>query len=215
MKTKDIYFKTMKFTWLKLLVGAALTLIVTILFAVFVGIGTLFSGEGGGLFDSIPGMSIITNIAQLFIGIALGYVDECCLGYTFVNKEQSAVKSACDGVCIYFQNTKRLLKNAAMITLIVVVSTFLAWLIPFAVIGGLCAAFNWSRFVGFIIAIVIAMVIKAAFIDPFILIKTMVSYMEVAPSTVLSVDLYGKLCKLSSKFKSLFKKAENEAEVAM
>ena len=44
------------------------------------------------------------------------------------------------------------------------------------------------------------------------MVKMMVSYMEVAPSTQITFDLYEKLCKLSSKFKSLFNKGQEEQQ---
>jgi len=36
----------------------------------------------------------------------------------------------------------------------------------------------------------------------------MVSYMQVAPNTVITFDLYSKLCGISSKFKELFQKGQ-------
>ena len=81
-----------------------------------------------------------SSSSSTFIGIALGYVDECCLGYTFINTQQSATKRACDGVCIYFQNIKTLLKNAAVVTLVVTVGIFFAWLIPFSVFAAIFRA---------------------------------------------------------------------------
>ena len=42
------------------------------------------------------------------------------------------------------------------------------------------------------------------------LIKMMYSYMEVAPQTVISFDLYEKLCGLSKSFKKLFDKARTQ-----
>lgn len=167
-------------------------------------------GKIDNIFGEIPGVSAIVNILQLFIGIALGYIDECCLGYTFYKKEQGAFKSGCDGVVVYFQNAKHLLKSAAMTTLVVVVLTFLAWVIPFAVISGIFAGLNVHWYFAFIIAAIIASAIKSAFIDSYMMIRTMVSYMQVAPSTVPAVDVYGKLCKISNKFKKLFTKAEQE-----
>ena len=60
------------------------------------------------------------------------------------------------------------------------------------------------------ISIMIAAMLKAAFVDSFMMVKTMVAYMEVAPSTEITVDIYGKLCKISGKFKKLFNKAQEE-----
>lgn len=167
-------------------------------------------GKIDNIFGRIPGVSTVVGIVQIFIGIALGYVDECCLGYTFVKSEEGAFKAGCDGVVIYFQNAKHLLKDAAVTTLVVVVSTFILWLLPFVVMGVICRAFNWSGMVAFFIAVMIAVVVKAAFIDSYMMVKMMVSYMEVAPGTEISFDLYDKLCKLSRKFKELFEKAKTE-----
>ncbi len=164
----------------------------------------------GNVFGEIPGVDAIVNILQLFIGIALGYIDECCLGYTFYKKEDGAFKAGCDGVVIYFQNTKHLLKSALTTTLIVVAATFVAWLIPFLIIGAIFSALEISWIFAFLLAAIIAMAIKAAFIDSYMMVRTMAAYMQVAPSTVITVDIYGKLCKLSGKFKELFNKSKEE-----
>lgn len=170
-------------------------------------------GKIGGALDAVPGMSQITDILQTFIGIALGYVDECCLGYCFLRQEQSAFQASCDGVVIYFQNAKKLLKDAAVTTLIVILGTFAAWVIPFGLVAVLFRAFGWNMFAGVILALIIAIVLKSAFIDSWMLVKMMVSYMEVAPSTQITFDLYDKLCGISSKFKELFGKAKAEGPI--
>lgn len=302
MKVSEIYGKTMKFVWLKLGLGAALTGIALVLLAICLGIGALF-GSGGfyvmflvwmllfagvyklamnymgymlkaahiavistavttgqipdnmvesgknmvkerfgttnvyfvldrlisgavkqlqnavgkvdTLFGSIPGVSAIVSFVQLFIGIALGYVDECCLGWTFYKKEDPSFKAGCDGVVIYFQNAKHLLKNAAITTLIVMAATFVMWLVPFLIVVAIVGVFDLGSvgtFVAVFVAIIIAAVIKTAFIDSYMMVKMMVSYMEVAPQTQITFDLYEKLCKLSRKFKELFNKAQGEVQ---
>jgi len=167
-------------------------------------------GKIDNVFGNIPGVSAIVSFVQLFIGIALGYIDECCLGYTFYKKEDGAFKAGCDGVAVYFQNAKHLLKSAAVTTLIVMGATFLAWLVPFLIMAAICSALDISVFFGVLIACIVALVLKSAFVDSFMLVKTMVSYMQVAPSTEVTFDIYGKLCKISGKFKSLFNKAKEE-----
>ena len=297
MKTKDIYFGTMKFVMVKLAMGAGVTLASIVLLVIFMLIGSLFEGGGlyfmmilwliataviyglvmnyfgymvkaghvaviahavtsgqlpedqfafgkeavkerfaasnvyfvvdklvsgavrqlqnavgkvGGALNGIPGVSQIASILQTFIGIALGYVDECCLGYCFLKKDGGAFKASCDGVVIYFQNAKRLLKDAAVTTLIVIVGTAAAWVLPMILFGVIFSALSWSMIIAFILAILVSIVVKSAFIDSFMLVKMMVSYMEVAPQTEITFDLYDKLCKLSSKFKELFGKAKAE-----
>lgn len=166
------------------------------------------------LLGGIPGVSAIIGFAKMFVGIALGYIDECCLGYTFLNKEQSAFKSAADGVVIYFQNWKKLLKDAAITTIIVLAITVVAWLIPFLVFLAIFSLVNLNYWIfAVVLAIMCAVMIKSAFIDSYMMVKMMTSYMEVAPTTEITFDLYGKLCKLSSKFKKLFGKAQEEQPI--
>lgn len=295
MKANEIYAKTMKFVWLKLGLGMAVTAVSLVLLAIIMGIASLFGsgeviiwagtiwliltagiyglamhyvgymlkaahiavvstavtegiipdnmyetgkqmvterfgatnayfaldrlisgavselqkavGKVDAVFGEIPGVGAVVDFLQIFIGIALGYIDECCLGYTFCKKGETAFKAGCDGVVIYFQNIKHLLKSALMTSLIVMVLTFFAWLIPFAVFGALFSALNVHMFFAVLIAVIAAIALKSAFVDSYIMVRTMKAYMEVAPGTVITFDLYEKLCKLSSKFKSLFKKA--------
>lgn len=169
-------------------------------------------GKIGGLLENIPGMSAIVDFLQMFIGIALGYVDECCLGYTFLHKDQSAYKSAADGVVIYFQNWKKLLKDALFTTLIVIGLSVAAWLLPFLMFWGIFGLFGMEMgwLFALILGIFVSAMIKSAFIDSYMMVKMMVSYMQVAPTTEITFDLYGKLCKLSNKFKSLFDKGQAE-----
>lgn len=162
------------------------------------------------LLGSIPGVSAIVKVLQLFVQIALGYVDECCLGYTFYKKEDTAFKSAADGVVIYFQNWKVLLKNAAKTTVFVILLTFAAWLLPFLLLGLLAGALSFSKWIAAVLALFIALAVKSAFIDSFMMVEMMCSYMRVAPTTQITFDLYRKLCKLSRKFKELFGKVEAE-----
>ena len=79
-------------------------------------------------------------------------------------------------------------------------------MIAFILFGGLFRLFGWSGFMAFIISLLFAYTVKYAFIDSWILVKMMSSYMQVAPATQVTFDLYGKLSGLSGKFKELFKK---------
>jgi hypothetical protein len=158
------------------------------------------------MFSFIPGMKSVAGIANLFVGIFLGYIDECCLGYTFLQKKQNAYKSAADGVVIYAQNWKALIKDGGKTTLKVVLLSIAAVLAVFLPIGLLFKLFGWSSFLAFLFAIMITWVIKFAFLDSYIMIQMMASYLKVAQETQITYDLYGKLCGVSGKFKELFRK---------
>jgi len=178
-----------------------------------------FEKVAGSLGSIVPGMNAVVSIGKMFIGIALGYIDECCLGYTFLKKEQGAFKSAADGVVIYAQNWKKLLKDAAKTTATVVILLILITLVSFLLFALVVRLIPWNSpeiariagFVAFLLACCVAAAVKAAFIDSYMLVKMMVSYMQEAPATQITFDLYGKLCGLSAKFKELFNKGQQEA----
>jgi len=167
-------------------------------------------GKLGNTLDFIPGMKSLIGLVQYFVELSLGYIDECCLGYTFLKKEQGAFRSAADGVVVYAQNWETLLGNAAKTMVMVLVGLAAITLVLFLVLGLLFRVFDWPGWVAFVLAILITLAIKFAFVDSFILTRTMVSYMSVAPTTVIYFDLYGKLSDLSPKFKELWNKGEKE-----
>ncbi|PXZ45070.1 hypothetical protein DMB45_01120 [Sanguibacteroides justesenii] len=159
------------------------------------------------LFGAIPGMDSVKSLTNLFLDISLGYIDECCLGYTFYQDKQNPYKSAADGVVIYAQNWKTLLKDSTKTTGVVILSLTVVTLAAFIIFGGLFHLFGWSGFVAFVLSILFAWSVKYAFIDSWILVKMMSSYMQVAPTTVITFDLYGKLSGFSGKFKELFRRS--------
>ncbi len=168
----------------------------------------------GNAMDFIPGMGAVTSAAKFFVDLSLGYIDECCLGYTFYKKEQGAYQSACDGVVIYAQNIKELLKNAAKTMLKVIILSIVVVLVVFVPVGLLFKILNWSALLAFLLALFVAWVVKFAFLDSYILCQTMASYMAVAPNTQITFDLYGKLSGISSSFKKLYNEGEKEGPMA-
>lgn len=171
-------------------------------------------GKLTNMLGGVPGIDAINKLGKMFIDISLGYVDECCLGYTFYNDKQNVYKSAADGVVIYAQNWKTLLKSAAVtmfvVLLAIVVVTIVAMLF-FGVIFRLTGfTTEGSGIVGFVLGLLTAFSVKYAFIDTWIMVKMMSSYMAVAPTTQITFDLYGKMRGMSSKFGELMKKAGNE-----
>lgn len=162
------------------------------------------------LLGALPGGGAIKSLTNLFLNISLGFIDECCLGYTFYRNDRNPYKSAADGVVIYAQNWKTLLKDAAKTTFVVILSVVVVTAVAFVLLGGLFRLLEWSVFVAFIISLLLAWTVKYAFIDSWILVKMMSSYMQVAPNTQITFDLYGKLSGLSGKFKKLLQKSDTD-----
>ena len=164
----------------------------------------------GNKLDFVPGMEAITGLAQFFVSISLGYIDECCFGWTFYNPQQGAFQSAADAVVIYAQNWKVLLKGAAKTMLKVVLGLVGITLAIFIPIGIVFKIFKWSALIAFVLACLLTWIVKFAFIDSYIMCQMMVTYMEVAPATQITFDLYGKLSGISSSFRNLANKAKEE-----
>lgn len=163
---------------------------------------------------SLPGAETLKSATNFFLKISLGYIDECCLGYTFYQNEQNPYKSGCDGVVIYAQNWKVLLKNAAVTAITVIVALVAITLVSFALFAALFKLFGWSGFVAFVVAFMLAWTVKYAFIDSWMMVKMMHGYMQVAPNTVITTDLYAKLSGFSSKFRDMFRKSGTTATEA-
>ena len=89
-----------------------------------------------------------------------------------------------------FRTWKTLLKDAAKTTGMVILSFVVVTLIAFILFGGLFRLFGWSGFMAFIISLLFAYTVKYAFIDSWILVKMMSSYMQVAPATQVTFDRY-------------------------
>lgn len=168
----------------------------------------------GNKLDFVPGMDTITTGLKFFVDIALGYVDECCLGWTFYNNEQNAFKSGADGVVIYVQNWKSVLKNAALTMIKVIIGMVVIALLVFIPIGILFKLLKWNAFAAFILACLVAWMIKFAFFDSYIMCQMMAAYMQAAPNTVLAFDLYGTLSTISKSFKELYTKGKTAAASA-
>lgn len=164
----------------------------------------------GNKLDFIPGMEALTGVAKFFVDISLGYIDECCLGWTFYNLQQGAFQSAADAVVIYAQNWKSVLKGAGKTMLKVVLGLVGIVLAIFIPVGIVFKIFKWSALVAFVLACLLTWIVKFAFIDSYIMCQMMVTYMEVAPTTQLAFNLYGELSAMSSSFKELFGKAKEE-----
>lgn len=162
------------------------------------------------LLKYVPGMSFAQSFADQLVSTVLGNMDECCLGWCFLHKEMGSFHASCDGVSIFFQNARQLLKSGVKLSLIITALSAAA----FSLVGLLCIVLFHKTIVVCLIALVVGFSLiyacKAAFLNSYTMIKMMDTYMQVAPGTVLTYDLYDKLCGLSSKFKKLYERAREE-----
>ena len=167
----------------------------------------------GGMFEKIEIIQTIISIVNIFIGIVLGYVDEAVLARVFQKKEDGAWKASCDGVVLYFQNWKEILKNALGITLGVVlfyaVGMGILYGIIFLISGG--AGDIWAIFF-IIVAFFVIDVIKVSFVDSYVTISVVNKYLPLTINQTPAVDIYEKAKGWSKKFQEMCNKASTEPQ---
>lgn len=176
----------------------------------------------GNLFSFIPGSKNIIGILNAILSISLNYIDEAIFSYIILRKneerEETAWKSGCDGIVLYAQSWKSILKTSVGAVLFIIVfniATFILTVFPLLAISRWIASGNEGistllGFVAIILALVFMTLLKRAFIDPFVTIMMVRSYQIAIRDKEPSMDLQQKLLGVSKRFKQIFKKSKEE-----
>lgn len=176
----------------------------------------------GNMFNFIPGSKNIIGIINAIMSIALNYIDEAIMSYIFVRKNNSnnetVWKSASDGVILYAQSWKGILKTAVGSVIFIYAFNIIVFLIlafPFMLLSKLISA-NTPE-LGFlfgalalIAAYILTTVLKRACIDPIVTIAMIRSYQMSIQGLEPKIDLQQKLLGVSANFKKLFNKSKDE-----
>lgn len=180
----------------------------------------------GDMFSFVPGSNSIISIINAVMSISLNYIDEAIVSYIFVRKnitqEESVWKSAADGVVLYAQSWKPVIKTAAGSVIFIYafnISIFLVLAFPLLFISKMLSS-NTPE-LGFlfgalalIAAYIITTVLKRALIDPIVTIAMIRSYQINIQNMEPSIDMHSKLLDVSSKFKDLVNKNEKSHNMA-
>ncbi|HTV67363.1 MAG TPA: hypothetical protein VMF90_02395 [Rhizobiaceae bacterium] len=168
------------------------------------------TGLLGGIaaFLPLPGLQGFVNFINTVIRLALTYVDEIILGYNIRINSKTPFETARQGVVLYAQNGKTMLKNAVWLAIfmwIIAIAVFVVMLAPAAAIlywipGQLA---GWA----FVLAIVFAWAIKAALLEPFAICALMAVYFRTIEGQVPNPEWDHRLSEQSKKFRDLKEKA--------
>jgi len=168
------------------------------------------TGLIGGIaaFLPIPGLSGLVSFINTVIRLSLTYVDEIILGYNIRINSNSPFETARQGVVLYAQNGKHMVKNAIWLAVIMWGVSFVIFLLMLAP----AAAILWvmpGQLSGwaFVLAIVFAWAFKAAFIEPFAIASLMQVYFEAIEGQTPNPEWDRRLAETSSKFRELRDKA--------
>jgi hypothetical protein len=164
----------------------------------------------GGIaaFIPLPGLNGLVAFINTVIRMSLTYVDEIILGYNIKLNSQNPWETSRQGLVLYAQNGRIMIKNAIWLSIMLWVLAILIFLIMLAPMAGLFYILpgqvaGWS----FLAAIVFAWAFKGAFLEPFAIAALMDVYFRTIEGQVPNVEWDRKLAEASGKFRELKDKA--------
>ena len=116
----------------------------------------------------VPGLQNVVGLARAFLRIAVGLMDEVILGYLIRTGAENPWAGAQQGLVLYAQNYKVMLRNAAWLTVIVYGLGFVVFLLMLAPAAALVwlVPNAWGAG-GVVFALIFAWAVKAALLEPF------------------------------------------------
>ncbi|MEQ9571574.1 MAG: hypothetical protein RLN95_05750 [Nitratireductor sp.] len=168
------------------------------------------TGLIGGIaaFLPIPGLQGLARFVNTVIRLSLTYVDEIILGYNIRIDSRNPFESARHGVVLYAQNATTMIKNALWLAVFMWLLTFVIFLVMLAPAAAILYAMpgqlaGWS----FVLAIVFALALKAALIEPFAIAALMAVYFRTIEGQVPHPEWDQRLAGASRHFRELVDKA--------
>ncbi len=157
----------------------------------------------------IPGLDGLMKIINGIVNMSLTYLDEVILAQILRLKSNNPWATARESVVLYAQNYKGVLKNAFFLTLIVWALTLGIFLVVLGPVAALVSflpklAGIWT----FMLALVVALSLKAALIDPFAMTALMQVYFKLTAGQTPNPEWNARLSGMSDKFRQLEKKAQ-------
>jgi len=166
--------------------------------------------EGIARLLPIPGVKGFMSIVRAFLRVAVGLLDEVILAYLFRTRSENPWGGARDALVLYGQNAKAMLKNAALIALVVWGLSFLVFFVmlaPAALVVYLLPG-AWSGG-GVVFAILFAWAVKVALIEPFAIACLIQAFNKVTTGQAPDPEWAAKLDSASTKFRKLGERAVN------
>ncbi len=174
------------------------------------GVITAITGIIEGLMTilPIPGVEKVMVVLRAYLRVAVGLIDEMIIAQGIRTKATNPWKNAQDGLVLYAQNARPMLTNAAWLTAISWVLSFVVFLLMLAPAAGVVYVMPGNvASGGFIFAFVFAWAVKAALIEPFCIACLMQVYFKVTEGQVPNPEWQAKLANISDKFRHMGEQA--------
>ena len=156
----------------------------------------------------IPGLDVLVKIIDKIINTSLANLDMVILAQILRRHADNPWAIARDSTVLYAQNYKGVLKNAVFLTFTVWALTLLLWIGVGAPIAAAVHFFHvqagiWTL----VLALIAALSIKAALIDPFATVALIQVYDKVTAGQQPNPEWAAKLESVSGKFRELADRA--------
>jgi hypothetical protein len=156
----------------------------------------------------IPGLDVLVKLVDTIINTGLSHLDQVILAQILRQRSPNPWSTARDSTVLYAQNYKGVLKNAAFLTFIIWGLTLVILLVIAAPIAALIGIFHIHAGIAtFVLAVVAALSLKAALIDPFATVALIQVYDKITAGQTPNPEWSAKLESMSSKFRELTQKA--------
>ncbi|MBL7684453.1 MAG: hypothetical protein JNK65_00245 [Deltaproteobacteria bacterium] len=165
----------------------------------------------GSMFSGIPGMEGMMSFARTVLRFSLTYMDESILARNFIKPQESVWESAKNGVILYAQSWKEILKTALMLGVLSILSYAILLALYFIPAYALIKAYPALQWVWILSAFTFAWITKLALLDPFCLTNMVIVYLKETEGKIPDRTWEGKLEAASGKFRELKQKALESA----
>ena len=170
------------------------------------GVVRVITGLVGGVaaFLPIPGLQGVVKFANAVIRMSLTYVDEIVLAYNIRRQSTAPFETGRQGVVLYAQNARTMLKNAVWLTVMTWVLGVVVFFLTLAPAGAILYAMpgelaGWA----FVFAIVFAWAFVSAFVEPFVIAALLQVYFARIEGQVPDPAWDMRLSETSKHFREL------------
>ncbi|WP_322894255.1 MULTISPECIES: hypothetical protein [unclassified Yoonia] len=178
------------------------------------GVITAVTGLLQGLFSilPIPGLDKLMGVVRAYLRVAVGLLDEVMLAYCFATRADNPFEGSRTALVLYAQNARPMLVNAAWVTAIVWLVSFVIFLLMLAPAGVMVWLLpDEMGAAAVVFALLFAWALKAALIEPFALACMLQAYFKVTDGQVPDPTWESKLHGASTKFQKMGARAASWA----
>jgi hypothetical protein len=159
----------------------------------------------------IPGLDVLVKLADAVINTGLSSLDQVILAQILRKQTLNPWAVARDSVVLYAQNYKDVLRNAVFLTLVIWGLTLLIWILVGIPIAALVGLFHVHGFWPIVLALIAALSLKAALIDPFATLALIQVFDKITAGQTPNAEWTNRLETMSGKFRELTQKARDAA----